>query len=136
MLLLLLLLMHTAAKYLPRKQYLNILAAVCEYGINGEEPSGLNPVERAMFEAFRPQIDANAKRREDGKKGGRPKQERVTEETYGFENEKPVVFEDENLGFENEKPNDNENVNENENDNVNVNENAHTMRAQPSGYSG
>lgn len=140
-----------AAKYLPRKQYLNILAAVCEYGIAGKEPEGLVPVERAMFEAFRPQIDANAQRRESGKKGGKQKIGITAEELrdayedcgnwndvaekFGI-SQRTVFYileraevqganEMQKPSAEVQKPN--ENVNENVN--VNVNENAHTQRA-------
>ena len=60
-----------------------------------------------MFKLIRPQVNANNKRREDGKKGGRPKK------TIGFENENHRLL--------NSKPN--VNVNVNENVNVNANEN-------------
>lgn len=134
-----------AAKYLPRKQYLNILAAVCEYGISGEEPCGLNPVERAMFEAFRPQIDANAQRREEGKKGGAPrgnqnakKQSENNLENNLENNQNNLENNQNNRGCFEKQPNENVNVNVNENENENVN--AHTQRAcensPPENYAG
>ena len=48
---------------------LAILEALCDYAIFGEEPE-LSGTASALFKLMRPQIDANRKRRENGKKGG------------------------------------------------------------------
>ena len=48
------------------------------------------------FELIRPHIDANNKRYEDGKRGGRPR--KIT----GSETEKPLVLNKKTTGFENE----------------------------------
>lgn len=48
---------------------LAILEALCDYAIFGEEPE-LRGTASALFKLMRPQIDANRKRRENGKKGG------------------------------------------------------------------
>lgn len=48
---------------------LAILEALCDYAIFGEEPV-LKGTASALFKLMRPQIDANRKRRENGKKGG------------------------------------------------------------------
>ncbi len=93
----------------------------------------------AFISAFEPQITANKKRRENGKKGGAPKNNKNAQKQPKVENEKtqkqPKV--------ENEKtqkqPNVNENVNVNVNGNVNgngnansnVNENANVCRTPP-----
>lgn len=49
-----------------------ILKAILEYGLDGIEPE-INGVERALFCLMRPQIDANNRRYENGRGGGRPK---------------------------------------------------------------
>ena len=64
-----------------------------------------------LYTLIKPQLEANTKRYEDGKKGGRPKKE-----TTGLNREKTT-------GFENKKPNKNVNENVNVNDNENVNNN-------------
>ena len=105
--------------------------AIIQYAINGTEPQFDESflLARISWEGIKPQIDANTKRKYDGKKGGRPKEE--IEKTSGYENKKPVVSEEKNQwfpkektsGFENKKPNNNVNVNDNENNNINDNEN-------------
>lgn len=48
---------------------LAILEALCDYAIFGGEPE-LKGTASALFKLMRPQIDANRRRRENGKKGG------------------------------------------------------------------
>ena len=86
---------------------LAFIKGVLRYGLYDEEPDFDDPALSGMFKLIRPQVNANNKRREDGKKGGRPKK------TIGFENENHRLL--------NSKPN--VNVNENVNVNVNANEN-------------
>lgn len=103
-----------AIKRLPEDEQLKALWSIIDYGIDGKEPErdGLFMV---AFDMAKPQIDANIKRKENGLKGGRKK-------TNGYENEKPMVLENETNGYENEKPNVNVNANVNANANVNVKE--------------
>ena len=68
--------------------------AICEYGITGQIGE-LSGTVRAIFLLVKPQIDANEKRRENGKKGGRPKANNNQTETK-------------------QKPNDNQNETKNE----------------------
>ena len=96
---------------------LKIFKAISNFALKNEEPQNITGVAKAIFALIKPQIIANNKRYEDGKKGGRPKKENI--KTSGFENKKPVVLKNE----ENKKPNVNANVNENVNENVNVNVN-------------
>lgn len=73
-------------------------------------------IAKNLFTLIKPQILANNKRYEDGKKGGRPKKKTsgfFKSETSGFEKQKPV-------GCKNKKTNVNDNVNENVNVNVNL----------------
>ena len=96
---------------------LKIFKAISNFALKNEEPQNITGVAKAIFALIKPQIIANNKRYEDGKKGGRPKKENI--KTSGFENKKPVVLKNE----ENKKPNENVNANVNENVNVNENEN-------------
>lgn len=88
----------------------SILDAILRYGLYNEEPK-LKGVETSLFRLIRPQIDANTERRENGKKGGRPRKPK----TIGFENENHRLLKS--------KPNENVNVNVNANVNENDNEN-------------
>ena len=96
-----------AIKRLPEDEQLKALWSIIDYGIDGKEPEG-DGLFMVAFDMAKPQIDANIKRKENGLKGGRKK-------TSGYENEKPMVLENETDGYENEKPNVNVNVNDNEN---------------------
>ena len=57
-----------ALKELPDENRLHIMDAVLRYALEGEEPN-LTGVEKAVFVLMRPQIDANNRRYENGKKG-------------------------------------------------------------------
>lgn len=87
-----------------------VFNAICKKALY-EEDTKLTGVSKMLYTLIKPQLEANTKRYEDGKKGGRPKKE-----TTGLTKEKTS-------GFENKKPNKNENVNVNDNENVNNNNN-------------
>lgn len=59
-----------ALENLPAEQYKTVVSAICKYALNGEEPSELDPICLTVFTLVKPQLDANAKRREAGRKGG------------------------------------------------------------------
>lgn len=63
---------YEAIKELDCKKQQRVMIAICEYALFGTEPK-LNGVEKAIFTLIKPTIDANAKRRENAKKGGCPK---------------------------------------------------------------
>ena len=112
-----------ATKDLDNEHFGVVMRAITEYGINGTVPEVMDPITKIVFTLVRPQIDANAKRREDGTKGGRPAKPVVSEsENHGLRNKKPVVSESENHGYADEKPK--ENVKEKEK--VKENDNNHT----------
>lgn len=90
-----------AIKGLDDTTRLKCLDSIIAYGIYGEEEE-LEGIPSIVFTMAKPQIDANNKRFEDGKKGGRPKK------TSGFENE--------NHRFLNEKPKEKDKEKEKEKD--------------------
>ena len=122
-------------------EQLALFRAICSYGLTGEcaETTG---VVKGMFSLIKPQMDANAKRRENAKKGGAPRdnsnagkrksaakqptvvsvddKKQPTVVSVDDKKQPTVVFE-----AEEKQPNVNVNVNANvnENANVNVNEN-------------
>lgn len=62
-------------------EQLETLLAICDYALYGIEPR-LKGTPKAIFTLSKPNLDANYKRRKNGKKGGRP-----PKETDGSENE-------------------------------------------------
>lgn len=79
--------------------------AIVHYALDGIEPD-VDGVVMAMFRAFKPQIDANNKRYENGKRGGRPKVNQTETNIKPKDNQTET------------KPKPNVNVNVNENVNV------------------
>lgn len=63
-----------AVKNLPAEEYKKVMQAVIGYALDGEEPE-VGGIEYTVYCLVKPQIDANNKRYENGKKGGRPKLE-------------------------------------------------------------
>lgn len=123
-------------KDMEEKGRLAFYEAIIDYALTGELDETNLPKEiKLLFKLIKPQIDANVKRRNGGKKGGRPskKSENVEksagktndieeenyEKTTGLEN-KNHRFQSENHRFQNKKPNVNVNDNVNGNGNVNV----------------
>jgi hypothetical protein len=64
---------YEAAKDLPDDQRLQIYDAIIRYGCAGILPEDLTGTPKALFAIVKPLIDANAQRRENGAKGGRPR---------------------------------------------------------------
>ena len=74
-----------ALEALPADQYKAVMTAVCHYALEGTAPDSLDPLTGAVFTLIRPQLDANNRRYENGKKGaefgklgGRPKKGNAT----------------------------------------------------------
>ena len=101
---------YESIKELAPKEQAQIYNAIFEYQFYGNEIE-LKGVCKSIFTLILPQLDANNKRYENGKKGGRPKgnQSETEEKPKGNQNETKV------------EANENDNVNVNDNDNVNVN---------------
>lgn len=66
-----------AIRSLPKKYQFDALEAVIVYGATGEEPDlDRFPASMgAIWTLIKPQVDANNRRRQAGKQGGRPKKE-------------------------------------------------------------
>lgn len=60
-------------RLLPKKHQLQFYNALFDYGFDGVVPENLPGGAAALFNALKPQIDANNRKFENGKKGGRPK---------------------------------------------------------------
>lgn len=87
---------------------LKVYDALFQYALDGEEPS-LSGAPLAIFKLMRPQVDANNRKYENGKKGGRPKVNSNQSKTKAKPNNNQIKTKP--------KPNDNDN------DNVNANVN-------------
>jgi hypothetical protein len=71
---------------MPEEYQLQIYKAIVNYGLNGDEPN-FNGVAKAIFFLIKPQIDANNKKYENGKKGGRPKENQQETKTKPNDNQ-------------------------------------------------
>ena len=67
---------------LPAEDYKKLMLILIDYALDGVEPEEMSGIAESMFILMKPQIDANNRRYENGRKGGRPKKTRP---------EKPVV---------------------------------------------
>ena len=105
---------YEALQDLKDKDRLKMYDAICELALNNKETK-MTGLTKTIFTLIKPQILANQKRYENGKKGGRPKKE-----TNGLQKGKTIGYEKVETKT---KPNENVNVNVNENDNENVNVN-------------
>ena len=104
-----------SVKNLPPEEYKKVMQSILDYALDGKEPEQ-SGIEYTVFCLVKPQIDANNKRYENGKKGGRPQKPSDNQE-------KPS----DNQEITKPKPNNNQtvttpepNVYVNVNDNVNV----------------
>lgn len=71
---------YDAINDLEDKDRLAVYDAICRYGITGEEPETTGIVS-TVFKLIRPNIDANIKMRDGGKKGGENKPKKPEEAT-------------------------------------------------------
>ena len=140
---------YEAISCLPDAEQLALYRAIMEYGLKGKQPE-LSGAALGMFLLMKPQIEANNRRFENGKKGGRQRLESTAEATEAGIDRRSIEVK--NLEETKTEPNDNQeetkaepkrnqtitkmepranqeetkaepNVNVNVNDNDNVNEN-------------
>lgn len=109
-----------ALEKLNQKSRLRCYDAIVAYALNGIEQD-LDGIESAIFMLIKPQIDANNKRFDNGKKGGRPTNQTETKRKPNTNQTKTETKPNENQNETKTKPNVNVNVNENVNENDNVN---------------
>lgn len=119
-----------AVEDMDDKDRLAFYEAIINYSLDGKPPDELSKELVRMFKLVKPQLDANTKRKKDGKKGGRPSKK--GDENLPNDYEKPMVSEEENYkktsGFENKNHRlKNKKPNVNVNDNVNVNANVNVL---------
>lgn len=63
-----------ATKEMQPKDFKEFWMAAFEYALDGKEPAPFkSEMAEVIFTMARPQIDANARRKNNGSKGGRPK---------------------------------------------------------------
>ena len=63
---------YKAMSYLNDKEKIQYIKAICNYSLY-DITIDMDLKIEAMFALIKPQIDANIKKRENGKKGGRPR---------------------------------------------------------------
>src|SRR5690606_38006761 len=96
---------YEAIRELPYEVQGQIYTAIFEYSLNFNEVV-LEGLPKTIFTLIKPQLDANNKRYENGKKGGRNKQNETKTKPKDNQNETKTEA--------NKNVNDNDNVNENE----------------------
>lgn len=105
-----------AANTLKAKERDTLYRAILEYGILGIKPQ-LKGAPLTCWILIKPQLDANNRKYENGKRGGRPSKK----DSVGFDVPGTIgYFENKNTGFSEQetKTEPNEDVNEYENENV------------------
>ena len=111
-----------------------IIMAIMAYGFDGEEYADDDPTVSIVFDLIKPQIDANNRRYENGKRGGRPKKsDQKTNETQENHKNQVGYLETEEKPNDNQeitkpKPNNNQTITKvepNVHVHVNVNDNVH-----------
>ena len=76
---------YEAIKELPDEYQLEVFRAISEYSFLGEEPE-MNGISKAIFSLIKPQIDANNRKYENGKRSV-PSQQKWTQKSIKKRNE-------------------------------------------------
>lgn len=106
---------YDSLKEIPDDEQIKVYKAISEYALNNNELE-LTGVAKAIFLLIKPQIDANNRKYENGKKGGAPKGNKNAQKNNQETTKKQPKN---NLKTTEQQPNVNDNVNVNVNDNVN-----------------
>lgn len=113
-----------SVKNLPPEEYKKVMQSILDYALDGKEPER-SGIEYTVFCLVKPQIDANNKRYENGRKGGRPKPSDNQELTKVEPNNNQTITKP--------KPNNNQTVTTPEpNVYVNVNDNVNAKKKDTS----
>ena len=119
-----------AAKYLSDEDRLRFFDGLIAYALNDQDPDFDGPA-AGMFLLIKPQIDANNRKYENGKRGGRPSNESI----QGFENQNETKTKpNDNQTITKPKPNVNVNVNDNDNENVSTSVDVWSLSESVLGY--
>lgn len=102
---------YESIRELPPENAVNVYNAVFQYGFYGEQ-NELAGIEKAIFTIIKPQLDANQRKYESGKKGGRPARKKTDGEDEGETKAKPNNNQTEIKGKAKGKENVKENVKE------------------------
>ena len=81
---------YDALRELPEEYKVKVMDAICTYALDGNV-SNTDPVVSAFMCLIQPQIDANNKRYENGKKGGRPSKKETKQEEDSSDSGKEKV---------------------------------------------
>ena len=103
---------YEAIKSLPPKLLSEVVLSVCAYALDGEDPT-LSGASLSMFALIKPTLDASRCKAENGKRGGRPKQDEPNEK-QNKPNRKQIEPNSQNIKpkIENKKEKENEIENE------------------------
>ena len=110
---------YLALKDLPADEKLKAFDAISSYALYSEEPD-IDGIAKSIFILVKPQIDANNRKYENGKKGGRPIKTETKKEP---KNNLTETKQEPKNNLTETKPKPNVNVNVNVNDNANDNDN-------------
>ncbi len=85
---------HEALAELDIKEYGKIMYAINEYALNQNEEkvNALTGILKSLWTLIKPQIDANLRRREYGKMGGRPAEKKPKVLENSAEKKPKVIF--------------------------------------------
>ena len=100
---------------LSKKDKLILFDALCNYALNDIVPE-LTGTTNAIFKLLKPQVDANNRRYENGKKGGRPKANQTETKTKPNDNQTETKLKPKEKEKEKEKDKDKDKVKEKEKD--------------------
>lgn len=122
-----------SVKNLPPEEYKKVMQSILDYALDGKEPEQ-SGIEYTVFCLVKPQIDANNKRYENGRKGGRPQEQNQTK-TKANQNVTKVEPNN-NQTITKPKPNNNQTVTTPEpNVYVNVNDNVNAKKKKDTSVS-
>lgn len=108
-----------SVRNLPAEEYKKVMQSILDYALDDIEPQ-TSGIEYTVFCLVKPQIDANNKRYENGKKGGRPK----ASDNQDVTNNKP----NHNQDATNQEPKHSQSITKAE-PNVNVNDNVNIKKS-------
>lgn len=93
---------YEACRELDAEEFKTTICALSEYALNSKEPQ-IKGAAKALFTIMKPIIDANNKRYENGKKGGRPKTKQEPNNNQGVTNVEPNVNDNVNVNVNNKR---------------------------------